>query len=169
MHLYWAFFLPSISALCTLNNIFVKQALECVRHFNYLSGCGCGLDPLLATTMHFFVLQNKVHFSLKNRLTSIIIIIPHIGAIRRVETGNLWILRVMASYKFTCILWSSLRCHIPTTNKVELKKVIYNRRKTVLTTPFIIVRQAIVVVVLVVINAPYPSLSPKIRTKEVEL
>ena len=71
----------------------VKQALECVRHFNYLSGCGCGLDPLLATTMHFFVSQNKVHFSLKNRLTSIIIIIPRIGAIRRVETGNLWILK----------------------------------------------------------------------------
>ena len=157
------FLLPSISALCTLNNIFVKQALECDRHVNYSSGCG--LDPLLATTMHFFVIQNKAHFWLKNRLTSIIN--PRIGAICGVETDNLWILRVIASYKFTCMLWSSLVPH----GNYKQNRTEESKQQPLQDTPnytCIIVGQAIVVVVVVVINAPFPSLSPKIRTKEIE-
>ena len=77
--------------------------------------------------------------------------------------------RVIASYKSFPMLWpwSSLQCHKVTTNNTESKKVNYNHHNY-LQLPCMVVRQGRVVVVVVVINPPYLSISLN-RAKESKL
>ena len=62
-------------------------------------------------------------------------------------------------------------CHIVAANKIEPKKVNYNHHNedsllNYTIVPCIVVGQDRVVVVVIVINAPFPSLSLKFRTNE---
>jgi hypothetical protein len=64
---------------------------------------------------------------------------------------------------------SGLLVHIVTTNKNRAKESKLQALQLLSTTPYFIVGQVRVFVIVVVINAPFPSLSLKHRAKEIKL
>jgi hypothetical protein len=86
------------------------------------------------------------------------------------DSSGKFVPRVFASYKSASPIYFLevlSCCQIVTKNKIELKKLNHNHCKLLPTAPCNIVGQGRAVVV--VINAPYHSLSQKNRLKESEL